>query len=66
MSEAPVEAVLLFAGQGAQRVGMGQDLVAAFPAARTAFEKADAVLDRGLTSIIFDGPEEELTKTANC
>ena len=66
MSEAPVEAVLLFAGQGAQRVGMGQDLVGAFPAARTAFEKADAVLDRSLTSIIFDGPEEELTKTANC
>ena len=60
------EAVMLFAGQGAQRVGMGRDLVDAFPAAATAFEKADAVLGRALTEIIFEGPEEDLTKTANC
>lgn len=60
------EAVLLFAGQGAQRVGMGRDLVETFPAATTAFEKADAVLGRSLSSVIFEGPEEELTKTANC
>lgn len=66
MSTATVEAVLLFAGQGAQQVGMGQDLVEAFPAATTAFEKADAVLGRSLSSLIFEGPEEELTKTANC
>ena len=66
MSTATVEAVLLFAGQGAQRVGMGRDLVEAFPAATTAFKKADAVLGRSLSSIIFEGPEEELTKTANC
>ena len=66
MSTATVEAVLLFAGQGAQEVGMGQDLVEAFPAATTAFEKADAVLGRSLSSLIFEGPEEELTKTANC
>lgn len=45
---------------------MGQDLVEAFPAATTAFEKADAVLGRSLSSLIFEGPEEELTKTANC
>jgi len=57
---------LLFAGQGAQRVGMGRDLVETFPAATTAFEKADAVLGRSLSSVIFEGPEEELTKTANC
>ncbi|MDP7655694.1 MAG: ACP S-malonyltransferase, partial [Roseibacillus sp.] len=58
--------VLLFAGQGAQRVGMGRDLVEIFPAATTAFEKADAVLGRSLSSIIFEGPGEELTRTANC
>ena len=57
---------MLFAGQGAQRVGMGRDLVETFPAATTAFEKADAVLGRSLSSVIFEGPEEELTKTANC
>ncbi len=66
MTTDTVEAVLLFAGQGAQRVGMGRDLVEAFPAATTAFEKADAVLGRSLSSLIFEGPEEELTKTANC
>ena len=60
------EAVLLFAGQGAQRVGMGKDLVDAFPSATTAFERADAVLGRPLSSIIFEGPEDDLTKTANC
>lgn len=60
------EAVLLFAGQGAQRVGMGQDLVEAFPVAASVFEKADAVLGRSLSSVVFEGPEEDLTKTANC
>ncbi len=66
MSTGTHEAVLLFAGQGAQRVGMGKDLVDSFPAAKTAFEKADAVLGRSLTSIIFEGAEEDLTRTANC
>lgn len=60
------EVVLLFAGQGAQRVGMGRDLAEAYSAAARAFERADAVLDRSLSSVIFDGPEADLTKTANC
>ena len=58
--------VLLFAGQGAQCVGMGKDLVEAYPAAAQLFERADGILGRSLTSIMFEGPEEELTKTANC
>ncbi len=45
---------------------MGRDLVAAYPAAATAFEKADAVLGRSLSTVVFEGPEEDLTKTANC
>lgn len=60
------ECVLLFAGQGAQKVGMGKDLVEARPEAKALFEKADQVLERDLSRIIFEGPDEDLTKTANC
>ena len=56
---------LLFAGQGAQAVGMGQDLAAAFPSARGWFDRANAALSYDLASICFNGPEAELTKTEN-
>ncbi len=55
---------LLFAGQGAQTVGMGKDLVAASPAAAALFAQADAQLASPLSPIAFEGPAEELTKTA--
>ncbi len=54
---------LMFAGQGAQVVGMGKDLAAAFPEARAWFERANAVLGYDLQSICFEGPEPELTRT---
>jgi len=57
---------LLFAGQGAQQVGMGKDLAEKYPAARELFERADTILGRSLSQICFDGPEEELTQTRNC
>lgn len=47
-------------------MGMGKDLVEASPIARELFERADKVLGRSLSQIVFEGPEEELTKTANC
>jgi [acyl-carrier-protein] S-malonyltransferase len=56
---------LLFAGQGAQVIGMGKDLVAQFPSARSWFDRANATLDYGLSSICFNGPDAELTKTEN-
>lgn len=56
---------LLFAGQGAQSVGMGKDLAEKFPSAKAWFERANAVLGYDLTSICFNGPEAELTKTEN-
>ncbi len=60
------DVVLLFAGQGAQRVGMGKDLAQAYPEAAALFARADEVLERSLTSIMFDGPNDALTRTANC
>jgi len=56
---------LLFAGQGAQVVGMGQDLAAKFPAARAWFDRANAALGYDLAAVCFTGPEAELTKTEN-
>ncbi|MFC5051914.1 ACP S-malonyltransferase [Rubritalea spongiae] len=58
--------VVLFSGQGAQKVGMGKDLVEAYPSAQALFDKADAALGRSLSSVMFEGPDEELTRTGNC
>ena len=57
---------LLFAGQGAQSVGMGRDLAEQFPTAADLFQKADDVLGRKLSEIAWHGPIDELTKTSNC
>jgi [acyl-carrier-protein] S-malonyltransferase len=54
---------LLFAGQGAQVVGMGKDLAENSPAAKAWFDRANAALAYDLASICFSGPEPELTKT---
>jgi [acyl-carrier-protein] S-malonyltransferase len=56
---------LLFAGQGAQAVGMGKDLAEKFPSARAWFDRANAALGYDLAAICFNGPEVELTKTEN-
>jgi [acyl-carrier-protein] S-malonyltransferase len=57
---------LLFAGQGAQVVGMGKDLSEQFPTAAEMFRKADQMLGRRLSQTMWNGPIEELTKTSNC
>ena len=56
---------LLFAGQGAQAVGMGKDLAEKIPSAKVWFDRANAMLGYDLASICFNGPEAELTKTEN-
>ena len=54
-----------FPGQGSQAVGMGKDLADAYPEARAVFEEVDDALGQKLSEIIWNGPEETLTLTAN-
>jgi [acyl-carrier-protein] S-malonyltransferase len=55
----------VFPGQGSQAPGMGRDLAAAFPAAREVFQEVDEALKHKLSKLMFEGPPEELTLTAN-
>jgi [acyl-carrier-protein] S-malonyltransferase len=55
----------LFPGQGSQSVGMGQELAARYPSAARVFEEANDALGFDLRGLCFDGPQEELDRTAN-
>ncbi len=55
----------VFPGQGSQAVGMGKALAEAFPQARAVFDEVDAALSQKLSTVMWDGPAEELTLTAN-
>ena len=56
---------LLFAGQGAQTVGMGKDLAATSPTAKAWFDRANTALGYDLAAVCFNGPDADLTKTEN-
>ncbi|MEM8535030.1 MAG: ACP S-malonyltransferase [Chloroflexota bacterium] len=56
---------LIFPGQGSQYVGMGKALCEASPAARQVFEQADNILEFPLSTLCFEGPQEELDDTIN-
>ena len=57
---------IVFAGQGAQAVGMGKDFADKYPECRALFARADNVLGYKLSKVCFEGPAEELTKTVHC
>jgi [acyl-carrier-protein] S-malonyltransferase len=54
-----------FPGQGSQAVGMGRDLSEAFPEAKAVFDEVDEALGEKLSRLMWEGPEEKLTLTAN-
>ena len=60
-----MKTALVFPGQGSQAVGMGKALAHEFPAARDIFKRVDAALSQNLSQLMFEGPEAELTLTAN-
>ena len=60
-----MDVVLLFPGQGSQKVGMARDLADAYPAARSALECVDDALGMPLSRFCFEGPGAELTPTDN-
>src|SRR6266576_4716379 len=57
------EIALLFPGQGSQSVGMGKDLAEKYPVARQTFEEADDALGYRLSTVCFEGPEDQLRLT---
>jgi len=54
---------ILFAGQGAQHVGMGKDIAEAFPAARDVYRRANELLGMDLAQLCFSGPADKLNAT---
>ncbi|MGJ8563247.1 MAG: ACP S-malonyltransferase [Alphaproteobacteria bacterium] len=54
-----------FPGQGSQSVGMGKELAEAFPSAKAVFDEVNDALSQNLSALIWNGPMEDLTLTAN-
>lgn len=59
------EVAFIFPGQGSQHVGMGKELADNFKIARETFQEADETLGFSISSLCFNGPEEDLKLTSN-
>jgi [acyl-carrier-protein] S-malonyltransferase len=55
----------VFPGQGSQYAGMGKDVAEAFPAARRVFESIDDALGFSISTLCFEGPDDQLKLTEN-
>ena len=55
----------LFPGQGSQAVGMGKDIYESYEEAKNIYDTADEVLNKSITKLCFEGPEEDLKQTVN-
>lgn len=60
-----MDMVLLLPGQGSQKTGMGRDLAESYPVARETFQAVDAAVNAPLSTLMFEGPADELTRTHN-
>ena len=60
-----VSSVLVFPGQGSQKIGMGKDLNDNFAVAKEVFDRVDEALNFKLSHLMFEGDLEELNKTSN-
>ncbi len=65
MNKMSKKIAFLFPGQGAQSVGMGKDLYDNYESAKKVYDKADEVLGKSVSSLCFDGPEDNLKQTIN-
>jgi [acyl-carrier-protein] S-malonyltransferase len=66
LEQTMTQPVILFSGQGAQKIGMARDWIECSATARDLAHQADEALGYSITSIMFDGPEESLTATSRC
>ncbi|MGV3707725.1 MAG: ACP S-malonyltransferase [Gemmatimonas sp.] len=60
-----MDIVLLLPGQGSQKPGMARDIAEAFPAAKDTLQAIDSAVNSSLSTLMFDGPADELTRTHN-
>jgi [acyl-carrier-protein] S-malonyltransferase len=61
----PQTTAFVFPGQGSQSVGMGKELAETYPIAKETFEEADSILGFSLSSLMWNGPAENLNETIN-